>query len=71
MSPTTEALRNTLAEARGRAQYEGREVICVIEKNGSSAAFRHQGSNGHAEPGAIRVIVRPDEPIVFWGLLPA
>lgn len=71
MSPTTQALKSALADARNRAQRERREVICPISGDDTAPTSRHQ--RGHAQPDlqGIRAIVRPDEPILFCGLFPA
>jgi len=70
MSPTTQALRNALADARNRAQRERREVICLIAEDDASVSC-HQRGPGETDWLGIRAIVRPDEPILFCGVFPA
>jgi hypothetical protein len=63
-----QTLRNTLADARIRAQYEGREVTCIVDENGMTEITRR--APGVCGPHCVRAVVRPDEPILFCGLLP-
>ena len=68
MIPTTQTLRTALADARTRAQCERRDVICLVSAEEMTDASR-RGPRGGG-PHGIRVIVRPDEPVVFCGLFP-
>jgi hypothetical protein len=71
MSPTTQALRSALADARRQAQRDKHEVICMIAESDFSAAQSPTGLQHHRDSGDVRAIVRPDEPILYCGLFPA
>ena len=70
MSPTTQALSSTLADARSLAQREKHEVICLFAGDDTAPMVRAQRGHGHPEVRGIRAIVRPDEPILFCGVFP-
>jgi hypothetical protein len=71
MSPSTQALSGTLAEARSRAQRDKCEVVCLFAGDDTAPVSRDQRGHGPPEPQGIRAIVRPDEPILFCGVFPA
>ena len=71
MSPTTQALRSALADARRQAQRDKREVICVVAGSESSAMRSRTHMYDGRDLGDVRAIVRPDEPILYCGLFPA
>lgn len=71
MNATTQTLRDTLADARRLAQARGKEVICQLGGEQTTAHPRDSSSRISKNPNGVVAIVRPDEPIVFCGLFPS
>jgi hypothetical protein len=71
MSPANLEFRTALANARARADREGRAVVCYLPNGGAAARSQAAGrSEGHGRQ-TVRAIVRPDEPVLYCGLFPA
>jgi hypothetical protein len=71
MNATTQTLRDTLADARRLAQTRGKEVICELGGEQTTAPPGDGSGPISRNPHRLVAIVRPDEPIVYCGLLPS
>jgi len=71
MSPTNQALKSALTDARREAQRDRHAVICVIFDNETAATSHHDHKDREIALPGVRAIVRPDEPILYCGLFPA
>jgi hypothetical protein len=71
MSPATLEFRTALANARARADREGRAVVCHIPNGRAASRLQAAGRSERQGHHTVQAIVRPDEPVLYCGLFPA
>jgi hypothetical protein len=71
MSAATLEFKTALADARARADREGRAVACYIPNGRVAARSQAAGRSERQGQQTVQAIVRPDEPVLHCGLFPA
>ena len=71
MSPANLEFRTALANARARADREGRAVVCYLPNGGAAARSQAAGRSESHRRQTVHAIVRPDEPVLYCGLFRA